>query len=181
MNPGDYPTKHNLLQARQGLALAKQGHGLMDKKHRVLLAELRTAKINLNEACALTERALEKSYHALGIAYMEMGRDAVERIRDSNHYSLAGTTASLDEAYFTWKEAKKALVIFADAQARVNRLTQNIHKLRKRAAALEKIIVPVYEDRIKYIQSQLDERGRDELVRLKVMRNSESGVREKET
>ena len=40
MNPNTFPTKGNLILAKNSLALATQGYGLMDKKRNSLLREL---------------------------------------------------------------------------------------------------------------------------------------------
>ena len=40
MNPNTFPTKGNLILAKNSLALAVQGYGLMDKKRNILLKEL---------------------------------------------------------------------------------------------------------------------------------------------
>ena len=40
MNPNTFPTKGNLILAKNSLALATQGYGLMDKKRNILLKEL---------------------------------------------------------------------------------------------------------------------------------------------
>ncbi|HJC48093.1 MAG TPA: V-type ATP synthase subunit D, partial [Candidatus Lachnoclostridium pullistercoris] len=40
MNPNTFPTKGNLILAKNSLALATQGYGLMDKKRSILLREL---------------------------------------------------------------------------------------------------------------------------------------------
>ena len=37
MNPNTFPTKGNLMLAKNSLALAVQGYGLMDKKRYILL------------------------------------------------------------------------------------------------------------------------------------------------
>ena len=41
MNPNTFPTKGNLILAKNSLALARQGYELMDKKRNILLRELR--------------------------------------------------------------------------------------------------------------------------------------------
>ncbi|MCL2500476.1 MAG: V-type ATP synthase subunit D [Defluviitaleaceae bacterium] len=171
MNPSDYPTKYNLLQAKQSLRLAMQGYDLMDKKRRILLTELRAAKKNFDAICAEADFAVHKAYEALEEVHLEMGRDAVERIRHEPRYSLAGTTASLDEAFLTWQRAKKTLVILFGALERIHYLTQGIRKAQKKAAALGNVTIPTYEARIRYIQSQLEERTRDELARLKAVKS----------
>ena len=40
MNPNTFPTKGNLIIAKNSLALAKQGYELMDKKRNILIREL---------------------------------------------------------------------------------------------------------------------------------------------
>ena len=40
MNPNAFPTKGNLIAAKNSLALAKQGYELMDKKRNILIREL---------------------------------------------------------------------------------------------------------------------------------------------
>ena len=39
MNPNTFPTKGNLILAKNSLALAKQGYVLMDKKRNILIRE----------------------------------------------------------------------------------------------------------------------------------------------
>ena len=76
-------TKRDLLQAKNSLNLAQQGHDLLDRKRQVLLLEL--SNINnkveqlhneLNQKIAIAERAL---IHA----QMFMGTDSVKKISDS--------------------------------------------------------------------------------------------------
>ena len=40
MDPNTFPTKGNLILAKNSLALAKQGYELMDKKRNILIREL---------------------------------------------------------------------------------------------------------------------------------------------
>ena len=40
MDPNTFPTKGNLMRAKNSLVLARQGYGLMDKKRNILIREL---------------------------------------------------------------------------------------------------------------------------------------------
>ena len=82
-------------------------------------------------------------------------------------YSLSESTASLDEALFAWQSVKVLLVKRIEAETAMQRITVQLQKAKKRAAALKNITIPLYESRIKYISNQLEERERDELVRIK--------------
>ena len=60
MDPRTFPTKGNLMLAKNSLALAKQGYDLMDKKRNILIRELmdliERRKIDLDVRNARAER-----------------------------------------------------------------------------------------------------------------------------
>jgi len=82
-------------------------------------------------------------------------------------YNLCDSTASLDEAFFAWQKVKFLLVKLIEAETATRRITIQLQKAKKRAAALKNITIPLYESRIKHISDRLEERERDELVRVK--------------
>jgi V/A-type H+-transporting ATPase subunit D len=55
----------------------------------------------------------------------------------------------------------------AEIENSVYKLAMEIKKTQKRANALEKIQIPRYEDTIKYIDSVLQEKEREDFFRLK--------------
>jgi len=85
-------------------------------------------------------------------------------------YMLHNTTVSVDEAILAWKEARQFIISWAAIENTMYRLSLHIKKTQKRANALGNITIPKYEARIKYIEEQLEERGRDELARLKLVK-----------
>ena len=85
-------------------------------------------------------------------------------------YSLAETTVSFDEAVQAWKKAREFIVSWAAIENTMYELNHHIKKTQKRANALGNITIPTYVARIKYIQEQLEERERDELARLKLVK-----------
>ena len=72
MNPNTFPTKGNLILAKNSLALATQGYGLMDKKRNILLRELMglidQAKVIQSEI----DSTFTAAYRALQKANIEM-------------------------------------------------------------------------------------------------------------
>ena len=82
-------------------------------------------------------------------------------------YSLCGSTVSLDDAFFAWQSVKFLLIKLIEAEIAVQHVNAQLQKAKKRAAALENIIIPTYKSRIKYISNQLEEKERDELIRIK--------------
>ena len=45
MDPNTFPTKGNLIAAKNSLKLATMGYGLMDKKRNILIRELHTLRV----------------------------------------------------------------------------------------------------------------------------------------
>ena len=67
MNPNTFPTKGNLILAKNSLALATQGYGLMDKKRNILLRELmglidqaKTIQSEIDSTFTAAYKALQK-------------------------------------------------------------------------------------------------------------------------
>jgi V/A-type H+-transporting ATPase subunit D len=166
--------KYELMQLQQQLTLARTGHHLLDKKHQALLAELRGKKAALELLRTECASAVALAYDKLGEAYGDMGREAVEKMRVIPHvngaakvFPLAGTSASMDKAYFAWQQAKGKLAALVYAENDCINLSQAVQKTRRRTAALLHIIIPAYEARINYIRAKLEESERDALARLK--------------
>jgi len=208
MDTLNFPTKRNLLLARQRLALARKGYDLLDKKRQVLISELAVVQGQANQTWEDLHQALHIAHEALHIAQVEMGRDRVRQVSQgipkhtaaevlfrsimgtelpliSNnvkidvqavYYNLSTTTVSLDEAVMAWNKAKDIIISWAAIENSVNRLNLHIKKTQKRANALGNITIPMYEARIKYIQERLEERERDELARLKLVKGASSSA-----
>lgn len=80
MDPNAFPTKGNLILAKNSLALAKQGYELMDKKRNILIREM----MNLIDRAASIQSEIDttfsEAYNALQHANIELGVHAVEDI-----------------------------------------------------------------------------------------------------
>ena len=83
MNPNTFPTKGNLILAKNSLALATQGYGLMDKKRNILLRELMGLIDQAKAIQSEIDSTFTAAYKALQKANIEMGIHYVEEIADS--------------------------------------------------------------------------------------------------
>ena len=172
MDSNALPTKRNLLQAKHNLILAKKGHDLLDMRYKALLHELVDTR---NIASKLREKLRRKiiiAYQSLAIAQIEM-----EHLEDfwkkyfwnkNMTYELSDTCASWDEAFISWQGILNNIEELATVEAEIYRLIIRIKRTQKRAASLRNVTIPNYEARVKYISEQLEEKERDELIRLKV-------------
>ena len=175
MDSSHFPTKRNMLLAKQNLSLAQKGHDLLDLKRQALLIEISSFKEAAAALRPKLSQAFPAAHKALALAHMEMGRETVATISKAltsvanPPYDLSRTTAALDEAYIQWRTIKDLIARLATAENAVYRLNLQIRKTQKRAAALNNITIPMYETRIKYIRERLEERERDDLARLKAI------------
>ena len=87
-------------------------------------------------------------------------------------FGLLGTTISIDEAIVEFQKIKKIMVDLARLEITISRLDSAIEKVQKRSNSLKDIIIPNYEKDEKRIQDILEERDREEFVRMKMIKKN---------
>ena len=200
MDPREFPTKGNLILAKNSLALAKQGYDLMDKKRNILIRELMDL---IDEAKGIQEQidtTFTKAYAYLQRANIEHGISKVEElaytvpIEDSIRiqtrsimgteiphvkydaaqnkltYALGTTHESIDIARDAFREVKDLTIKLSMVENAAYRLAANIKKTQKRANALKNITIPTYSALVYNITNELEEKEREEFTRLKVIK-----------
>ena len=200
MDTNLFPTKGNLIIARNSLALSRQGFELLDKKRNILVRELmgmidKAKKINDEIQVVFSE-----AYEALQDANISMGISVVQQIgfaipeeesiqiRDHSvmgveipviyvneknmqpHYGFRMTNGTLDLARKKFEEAKILSVQLAEIENSIYRLAKNIRRTMKRTNALKNIIIPKYESICSTIENVLEEKEREEFSRLKIIK-----------
>lgn len=83
MNPNTFPTKGNLILAKNSLALASQGYELMDKKRNILIRGLFDLIDQAKEIQSEIDQTYAAAYKALQRANIELGINYVEEIGKS--------------------------------------------------------------------------------------------------
>ena len=200
MNPNTFPTKGNLILAKNSLALAKQGYDLMDKKRNILIRELMDLIEQAKDIQSEIDTTFTAAYKALQTANIEMGirniEDLSSTIPEENSiqikqrsimgteiplvefdhtsskptYSFFNTRVSLDEATNQFKKVKELTLRLSMIENSAYRLATNIKKTQKRANALKNITIPYYSTLTVNIQNALEEKEREEFTRLKVIK-----------
>lgn len=203
MNPSLFPTKGNLLLMKRSLGLAKLGYELMDKKRNVMIMEMmrlidRAAEIQseIDQTFSEAYAALQEANTLFGIENISsaalcspedtsveikfrsvMGVEIPSLAQEPSipeprfGFELGGS--SLDEAYIKFLKVKDLIRKQAEIENSVYRLATSIKKTQKRANALSDIIIPMYQGNIKFIAESLEEKEREEFVRLKVIKNQQ--------
>ena len=200
MDPRTFPTKGNLMLAKNSLALAKQGYDLMDKKRNILIRELMDL---IDEARTIQEvivTTFTYAYECLQRANIENGISNVEMLADTvpiensitiqtrsimgteiplvQHqekpmelaYGFNNTSEALDIARERFERVKELTIKLSMVENSAYRLANSIKKTQKRANALKNITIPHYEELSKSISNALEEKEREEFTRLKVIK-----------
>lgn len=86
-------------------------------------------------------------------------------------YSPTGVSARVDEAAKKFEAVINTLLQYAEVKTRLRRLGSEITKVNRRVNALEQVRIPQLEQQVRIIEQILDERGREDLFRLKKVKH----------
>ena len=202
MDPNSFPTKGNLILAKNSLSLASMGYGLMDKKRNILTRELMGLIDEAKGIQSEIDTTFRAAYAALQRANIELGINYVQEIGLSvpvdedvkikarsimgteiplvQHeerpmglaYGLNNTTETLDEARFHFEKVKELTIKLSMVENSAYRLANSIRKTQKRANALKNITIPRYRELTRSISNALEEKEQEEFTRLKVIKRN---------
>lgn len=198
--PMPAPTKTNLIKEKRNLQLAMQGYDLLEKKREILVIELmkRMDALELidHEISVMTEDA----YASLRKMLLSVGRERALSmsslpVRDITltashisvsgmhlptldvhasapvlHYSFMNSFAVCDETVIKFTELLDKLSTAAGMRSIVWRLAREVRKTQRRVNALDKMVIPRSREIVKFIDSSLDERDRESLFSVKMLK-----------
>lgn len=197
------PTKGNLIANKRSLELAKGGYELLDRKRNILIREmmalidkakeiqnkidstyssaylaLQRANITLGicEELASTvpiDNSLKLSYRSvMGVEIPIVSVNKNEKL--SVPFGLYSSNSTIDEAYLKFEEVKRLTAELAEIENSVYRLADSIKKTQKRANALKNIVIPQFEEIVKFISDAIEEKEREDFSRLKVIKKQKN-------
>ncbi len=86
---------------------------------------------------------------------------------DKPRYGFGGTTFALDKATKMFSTCLELLVELAEIETTLWRLATELKKVQRRFNALDQILIPEYEETVKYIEYTIEEKEREILFQLK--------------
>ena len=205
MDPNTFPTKGNLILAKNSLKLAHMGYDLMDMKRNILIRELMGMIDEAKDIQTQIDVTFREAYKALQVANMEIGINNVQTfsytvpVEDSIRiktrsimgveiplvesdpsgevptYAFYNTKESLDVARLAFEKVKELTLKLSMIENSAYRLAAAIKKTQKRANALKNITIPHYMQLSKDISDALEEKEREEFTRLKVIKQRKTG------
>jgi len=195
------PTRSNYLKIKSDLTFAREGFNILDRKREILTNELINLAHEAEVLQEKVNALFAKSYQALENARLTMGQErvewaafAVEQTISINikfrgvmgvaipvvsaegelaemPYSFGDTMATLDAASNAFREVLEWIIKLAEIDSSVWRLARELRKTQRRVNALKYIFIPNYEDTLDFIQSAIEEREREEIFRLKLLKH----------
>ena len=172
MDPNTFPTKGNLILAKNSLKLAHMGYELMDKKRNILIRELMGLIDEAKDIQRQIDVTFREAYAALQIANMEIGITNVQTVSytvpveesiriktrsimgveiplveadqsgQAPTYAYYSTKESLDQARQAFEKVKDLTLNLSMIENSAYRLAAAIKKTQKRANALKNITIP---------------------------------------
>jgi len=191
------PTKIELIGTRRRLQTAQRVKKVLDDKRDVLLKRLDEMIQQASKARDEISEPLADAYLALYDAYLKLGPLRLEgtaantppmveadvnvrRIVDVDvpsitmsekemgmTYGFADTNVAVDRAARQMRKVLPSIFRAAEFENAIFRLAKELERTQRLLNALEYMIIPRYQNSIRYIQATLEEREREEFVRLK--------------
>ena len=185
--------KRNLVTARRGHKLLKDKRDELMRRFLDLVRENKKLRIEVEEGikqanaamsvarCVMSDKALDV---ALMLPTQEMSLEVGEKnvmsvmipvfdvrfkTADENDiysYGFAETSGDLDTAVKALSDIMPKMIRLAEIEKSCRLMADEIEKTRRRVNALEHVMIPQYEETIKYISMKLDENERSTTTRL---------------
>ncbi len=192
------PTKANLLNIKKNLALAKTGFDLLDRKRNVLMREMMKLIDEASALQSDIGNSFTNAYQALQMANVTLGIEItqenyaeeeqgfsftnrsvmginlpttkLEKKTPFPYFGFRSSNAYLDRSYINFHRVKELSARLAGVENSVYRLAMAIKKTQRRANMLENVVIPRYEEDLRFIASVLEEHEREEFTRMKVIK-----------
>ena len=185
--------KRKLTTARRGHKLLKDKRDELMRRFLELVRENKAIRVEVENEIKKANVAMETarstmSDKALDVALMlptqEMSLEVTEknvmsvmipvfdvkfRTADENDiysYGFALTPGELDDAVKAYSDAMPKLLKLAEIEKSCQLMAYEIEKTRRRVNALEHVMIPQYEETIRFITMKLDENERSTTTRL---------------
>ncbi len=189
-------TRMTLLSLKKKLKMARRGHKLLKdkleeliRKFILLVKEYKTkrgdietdlkeaynlmfyAKINMtrldfNEFVFTSNLSVELKLDTEKIMNIEVPKLDVEFKGNPYAYSQPQSNIYLDQAVTKYMSVTKQMIELSALEKSIFLLAHEIETTRRRVNALEYILIPQFEETIKFISMKLDERARSALTQI---------------
>ena len=113
---------------------------------------------------------LEKNF-VMGVAVPSITPEWKDLTVLQHGYGMIGTSVTVDETVQRMELGLKSVIELAEIEETVVRLALEMQKTKRRVNALDYVILPRYQNTLKYIRMRLDEIERENFIRLKKVKS----------
>ncbi len=193
-------TRRELIETKKRIGVASRGLQLLKMKRSSLILEFFELAKQVRSMKTDMKNTMNRSRESLEIAEALSGRITIERVAQEQSEKLASLKArnvmglvipniningNLDvlsdsdsitiptPIYDTknmYSTFLSMLIEVAEKETAMRKLLNEIYKLNRRTNSIENIIIPRWEEKIKYIKQSLDDMERDRLVSIKFIK-----------
>ena len=190
--------KKKLVTARRGHKLLKDKRDELMRQFLVLIKETKELRLKVetalkkaNSAMNLARRVMddeavetsllmscqklsveikEKNIMSVIVPEFEVNGASAQK-EEIFSYGYAFSSGELDEAVKALNNVLPDMLLLAEKEKQCQLLSSEIEKTRRRVNALENVLIPQYEETIKYITMKLEENERSATTRLMKMKD----------
>ena len=194
------PTRLVLLQTRRRIGLAKRGLNLLKLKRSALIAEFFDLSKEAMRLRGDLAQRVARGYEAIRVAEIMEGTTRLENISlllpeiapigvstknvmgvktpqvQRGAYAPVSSAALLDlptsihEEIHHFQGIYQVVLDIAEKENALRRLLLEIEKTKRRASAIENVLIPRLQDTVRYIKFRFDEMERDSFSMLKTVK-----------
>jgi len=194
------PTRLELLRTRRRIVLAKKGLNLLKLKRSALIVEFFALSKQAMALRGDLQKKIARGYESIRVAEMMEGPTRLENISmllpdlapvrvrtknvmgvktprvDAGSYSPIAVPALLDlptsvhESIVQFQGIYQIVLDVAEKENALRRLLHEIEKTKRRASAIENVLIPRLQGTVRYIKFRFDELERDAFSMLKTVK-----------
>ena len=191
------PSKMNLIRFKRTLSFLRKAHDLLEDKRDILLLEVTRRIGEATKLREELNKNLKEAYELLESTTVIMGTNELEaaaktpritfeltpikkkvmgvttisfllaNIQRTVGYDISKPTVLLDETSEKFFQTLPLMIKVAELESALLRLVEEVKKTQQRINALEQSLIPRYASTVSLITSVLEERDREEFVRVK--------------
>ena len=191
------PTKLELIKLKRSLVVAKSVYKILEDKRDVLLKRIEEMIDEAGQARTDMSEPLSDAYRSLFNAFLTLGSNKLESIAHTTpshldidvnvkvivdvripsftinekklglNYGFVDSNSNLDQATKMMRVVLPRILKAAEYENTILGLARGLEKTQRLINALEYVIMPDYQESIKFISSILEEREREDFARLK--------------
>jgi V/A-type H+-transporting ATPase subunit D len=195
------PSKMNLIKFRRTLAFLRRAHDLLEEKRDILRLEVNRRIGEASKLRVDLNKLLTDAYKSLDSAALTVGTKEIEsvgkvpllsfdlkastkkimgvtttslQVTDMKKilpYNISKPTVLIDDTADKFQQSLTMIVKVAELESTLIKLVEEVKRTQRRINALEQFLIPRYVLTVSTITSILEERDREEFVRVKKVKN----------